>query len=305
MRTLFGLVLFLWLSKLFGAELARIGEVFLRILNQPFFTTGQTKINLITLILVFPVFYLANWLAKVIRNFFVNEVFPTLNLEEERISVLSLFIRYFVVGTVSLLGLSLIGLDLSSLTVIFGVLGIGVGFGLQATVSNLFAGLSLIFTRPVREGDSILVGENEGQVAHIKLFYTTVTTFTNESIIIPNSHIINDVVHNYSYNDKTVILKLPFQVAYGSDLEVSRRVVEEAMASCPYKVNSYVSLVHIKGLGNSGVDMEVWLKISNIRNKVQARTWTFQTIYKTLRENGITIPFPQVEVSLNKDLSKD
>ncbi|WP_053228159.1 mechanosensitive ion channel family protein [Spirochaeta cellobiosiphila] len=281
---------------LFGAELVRIGDVFLRVLNQPFFTTGQTKINLITLLLLFPIFYLANWLAKITKNFFIAEVFPTFNLEEERISVLGLFIRYFVVAAVSLLGLSMIGLDLSSLTVIFGVLGLGVGFGLQGLVSNFFSGLSLIFARPIREGDHIFVGDSEGIVDHIKLLYTNVTTLTNESIIIPNSHIVNDVIHNYSYNDRSIILKIDFQVAYGSNLEQTIEVVEELMNNCPYKAYNETPKVYVKSLGSSGIDLEVWIKIGNIKNKVRTRSWTLLNIYDALNKNSISIPFPQMDV---------
>ncbi|MFP4212421.1 MAG: mechanosensitive ion channel family protein, partial [Alkalispirochaeta sp.] len=185
-------------GRLLGAELLRWTGILFRVLSRPFFTSGNTSISVITLVLVILVFYLAGWLSRMSRQVMEHGLLSRMQLDRARqFSVLNV-VRFVVMGLTVIIGLSIIGIDLSSLAVLFGVLGIGLGFGLQEVIGNMFAGIIIIFARPVKEGDRVLVDGIEGTVHQIKLIHTVVNTLTYETIIIPNSKITGSTMHNYS-----------------------------------------------------------------------------------------------------------
>jgi potassium-dependent mechanosensitive channel len=132
-------------------------------------------------------------------------------------------------------GLSIIGIDLSALTVIFGVLGIGLGFGLQNVVSNFFSGLIIIITRPVKEGDRILVNGIEGTILQIRILATVINTLTNESIIVPNSKLVQESVHNFSFYDPSIIIKNDIGVSYSSDVDQVLSVLQGVAEGNPFR----------------------------------------------------------------------
>lgn len=289
------------ISNLFGAELINSFNILFQAINQPFFVAGQTQINLVTVFLIIPIVYIANWTAKKVWIFLSVKFFPILGMKEGQLSSISHFVRYLVMGVVILFGLSVIGLDLSSMAVIFGVLGIGVGFGLQSLVSNFFAGLTLIFARHVREGDRIHIGDYEGNVEHIKLLSTIMQTLTNETIIIPNSKLINEVVHNYSYNNRSVVIKICVQVAYGSPLEQVLQILKEVGNKCLYRLQRGICQAYITSTGDSGINLELWLPIDDIKNKYPATTWSILEIINRFKESNITIPFPQLDLFIKNN----
>ncbi len=130
------LVFILLLGRLFGAEIFAYIKLFYQFLSKPFFESGSTKISFITIILTIPIFYIASSAARVFRGFFDRTVLNRLSLDEAKKFSISSVVRYGSLVVLLLVGLSIIGLDLSSLAVIFGALGIGIGFGLQNVVSN-------------------------------------------------------------------------------------------------------------------------------------------------------------------------
>ncbi|MDY7029060.1 MAG: mechanosensitive ion channel, partial [Spirochaetota bacterium] len=213
------------IGRLFGARIFEYISSFYAILNQPLITSGNTRVTFVTLILTIPVFYLAAWAGRASRSMMRKSLLGRMGLDEaQQFSVVNLT-RYAVMVIVLLIGLSIIGIDLSALTVIFGVLGIGLGFGLQHVVSNFFSGLVIIITRPVKEGDRVLVQGTEGTILQIRILSTVINTLTNESIIVPNSHLVQETVHNFSFYDPSVIIKNEIGVAYASDLDLVMKVL--------------------------------------------------------------------------------
>ncbi|MFO7729670.1 MAG: mechanosensitive ion channel, partial [Spirochaetia bacterium] len=143
----------LLIGRLFGAKIFEYLQSFYGVLNQPLINSGNTRVTFITILLTIPVFYLASWAGRTTRGMMRNSLLTRIGLDEAQQFSVSSLARYTVMVLVLLIGLSIIGIDLSALTVIFGVLGIGLGFGLQSVVSNFFSGLIIIITRPVKEGD--------------------------------------------------------------------------------------------------------------------------------------------------------
>ena len=133
------------------------------------------------------------------------------------------------------MALLIVGIDLSSLAVIAGAVGLGLGFGLQNIISNFVSGLIILAERPITIGDRIEVGNVVGQVTKISLRSSTVVTNDNITIIVPNSDFISSRVINWSHGDPRVRLRLPVGVAYGTNLELLQRVLLEVARDHPGK----------------------------------------------------------------------
>lgn len=295
-RIAFWIIVVSLIGRLFGAESLSYLGTFFGILNQPFYSSGGTEISVVTLILLIPIFYAASWASRATRRAVDRSVLERLSLDPaHRFSVSSL-LRYAVMAIVLLVGLSLIGINLSSLAVLFGVLGIGVGFGLQSTVANFFAGLVIILSRPIKEGDRILVNGYEGTVQHIRIVNTVINTITNESLIIPNSQLVDNYVHNYSFDDPSIWICTPVQVAYASDLDQVLRVLAGVAPENPYGVPGTEPNIFVRSFDDSGITVSLCTKIRHATDKNFAISWSNLTIWRRFKESGIEIPFPQRDV---------
>ncbi|MBN1648110.1 MAG: mechanosensitive ion channel [Spirochaetales bacterium] len=296
MRFVLLALIILMAARLFGASLFEYIGVLFRALNTPLVEGGKSSISLITIILAIPIFYLASWMGRLTKRLFSQS--PLLDkgiVAAKKYSIINI-VRYMVMILVLIVGLSVIGIDISALTVIFGVLGIGIGFGLQSTVANLFSGLVLIFSQPVKENDIILVNGYEARVTQVRIMATILTTITNEIIIVPNSMLINNPIYNFTYNDKEIIIKNSVDVAYSSDLEKVIKVLRGVAEENPYADKRKDAKVRIEEFGSSGIQclLLTWLK--DLNNKYEAKSWTNLEIWRAFKKNNIEIPFTQVDL---------
>lgn len=235
------------------------------------------------------------------RDAFEKTVVKRVSIDPTRqFSILST-VRVVAMIITAVIGLSLIGINLSSLTVIFGVLGIGLGFGLQDVVANIFAGLVIVFSHPVKEGDRIVVGQLEGTVHEIKMIHTVVTTPTNETIIVPNSQITGSMMHNYSYDSPHIVMCTSVQVSYRSDIEQVRDILLEIARRNPYGLRGVPDReprFHLWSFDDSGITLRLCTWIGNAQERIVAMTWTNMEIWRAFRHHGIEIPYPQMDVHL-------
>lgn len=266
---------------------------FLSVMNQPFFISGNTRISVVTLLMLIPVFYLASWSGKYARKLLDSSLFKQFGMDEAKRFSIGSLIRYLVMTIVLLFGLSVVGIDLSALGVLLGVLGIGLGFGLQSIVANFFAGFIIISTRPIKEGDRVLVNGYDGIVQNIRFISTDIKTFQNENIIIPNSFFVDNAVHNYSYADRKIVIVNEVSVSYNADLERVRVVLEEINEKNPYKLQGPENVVRILSFGDNGIQVALRSLVKDVSFKADSFSWTNMEIWKAFKEEGIEIPFPQ------------
>lgn len=296
-----GLVyLILITTLLLGAEFFSVLSALGTILNDPFYSSGDLKISVMTLLTAVPVFYLASLAGKGARNLVEREVLRRLPVDESRKFSIANMSRYTVMLLVLIMGLSFIGIDFSSLILVFSVLGIGIGFGLQSMVSNFFAGAIIILTRPIKEGDFILAttsGQNlEGRVVKITLLHSVINTLLNETIIIPNSEIIGKPVHNYSYDSQEVIVPAEVEVHYESDLDLVEKVLVEVGRECPYWTGSTDPTMRVASFNSSGIEVVLYTRILYAPERIVAMAWLRKMIWRRFKENGIVIPYPQMDL---------
>lgn len=208
-------------------------------------------------------------------------------------------------------GLSAAGLNLSSLAVFAGAIGIGVGLGLQGVVKEFVSGIFLIFDRMVGVGDYVeLDGEVRGMVAEIGPRATRIRSNDNVNIIVPNSSLIEGRVTNWTLKGDTRRIHIPFAVAYGADRAKVREAVLAAARASPFtlpETEARKSQVWLVGFGESGLDFEllVWPTQEAVKRPAAmhaAYTWA---IADALEQAGIEIPFPQTDLRLRSVFGRE
>jgi len=302
-QVLFGLGIALSALNLLGGR--SIIETIFQSLNKPFFTSGNTEISVITLILVIPIFMLASWVGKLASSGVETGTLRRFGFGAERIFTLSRLLRYIITVVLIIFGLSAIGIDLSAIGVFFGVLGIGIGFGLQSIIADLFAGITLIVMALIKEGDRIHVGNYEGNICRIRLMNTELLTFENESLIIPNSQLTGGTIHNFSHKDLSVVIVNDVDVSYSSNLDQVIELLKEVASRNPWLRKDKEVIVRVETFASSGITMKLRTWISNVTDRAEARSWTNLEIWRTFVSNNIEIPFPQRDVHIKVESDED
>ena len=192
-----------------------------------------------------------------------------------------------------LIALKVLNVGLTALAVVVGVLGVGIGFGLQGVVANFVAGLVLLFERPVEVNDFVTTGEIEGKVLEIGFRSTRIVTNDNISIIVPNAQSINGTMINWSHGDSRVRIHIPVGVAYGSDLEAVKRTLLNVAAGTDGVLRKPASRVWFRGFGDSSLDFELRVWTDEPIHHERLRSVLNFEIHAAFREQGIRIPFPQ------------
>ncbi len=209
---------------------------------------------------------------------------------------------YFGVAVAFLISLSIAGVQLSNLALIAGALSVGIGFGLQNIVNNFVSGVILLFERPIKTGDWIVVGSTEGYVKKISIRSTQIQTFDRSDVIVPNSELISGQVTNWMLRDNIGRIKVPIGVAYGSDLERVKEILLEIAFNHDSVITQSPILpkpwVLVRQFGDSSIDFELRCFIRDIDRRLRVISDINFAIDKAFRAEGIEIPFPQRDVHL-------
>ena len=195
------------------------------------------------------------------------------------------------------------GIDFTNLAIVAGALGVGIGFGLQSIVNNFVSGLILLAERPIRVGDWIVVGAEQGTVREINVRATEIETFDRSTVIIPNSTLITGTVKNWTHSDKMGRLSIPVGVTYNCDPEQVQALLLECAADHTMVLRAPEPYVYFKDFGASSLDFELRCYIIDVDNLLTVSSDLRYAIFKSLKEAGIEIPFPQRDVNF-KDMDR-
>jgi len=198
-----------------------------------------------------------------------------------------------------LISLDSVGIDLTTLAVFGGALGVGVGFGLQRIASNFISGFILLFDRSIKPGDVISIGTRFGWVQELHARYIVVRDRDGVETLIPNENLITSEVINWSYSDRLVRMKIPVQISYQSDPEVAMRILVEEGKNNPRVLEDPEPQARIIEFGDNGIGLElrIWYTDPE-KGMVNLKSDIYLAIWKRFKESGITIPFPQRDVHI-------
>jgi potassium-dependent mechanosensitive channel len=207
-------------------------------------------------------------------------------------------VGYLGIGIAVLIGISAAGINLSSLALVAGALSVGIGFGLQNVVSNFVSGLILLAERPFKVGDWIEAGGTAGIVKKISVRATELETFHRQSVIVPNSELINAKVGNWTHRNKLGRVDVPVGVAYSSDARRVYEILLEIARAHPLVLRNPEPYVYFSGFGDSALQFQLRVHLADIYNIVRVESDLRFAILDRFREEGIEIPFPQRDVNL-------
>lgn len=274
-------------------EINNFFETARKLFEITFFTVNQTPITLTSLILFVVIFISFLLLSRLIIRIFSARVLSRMHIDEGTSYNIVRIIHYSfgIVGAV--VAFQFIGINLSGLAVIFGLLSVGIGFGLQNVTSNFVAGIILLFEKPIKVGDRVTVGDTEGDVVAINMRSTTIRSIDNISIIVPNSEFISNQVINWSHGDKRVRLSIDVGVSYNSDLDTVLRCLREVALEKNKVLKTPEQLVQLIEFGDSSWNMKLRCWIANPKEHWIVTSDLNCAIVRKFRENKVEIPFPQ------------
>jgi small conductance mechanosensitive channel len=203
-------------------------------------------------------------------------------------------VRLLVIALALVVALETAGMDMTILIAGFSVAGVGVGLALQGVLGNMFAGLTIIFTKPFRVGEYVEIAGVQGQVQTVTLFSTTLLHLDRSRIVVPNRKIVGEILHNYGSVRQ---LNLSVGVAYGTDLNQAVGIVRSVLAQNPRVLKDPMPFVGVSMLADSSINIAIrpWTAVSDFGN---AQTEVNQAVAEQLRAAKISIPFPQREVRI-------
>lgn len=277
-------------------DISYLANILEKILHFEIFVLNQTPVtpaSIIMFIIMMAIFYYS---SRFTNRLLVNRLLSSLHIDEGTRYTMLRMIHYLIITIGAVVSFQFVGIDLSGLAVIFGLLSVGIGFGLQNVTSNFIAGLILLFERPIKIGDTITVGDTEGKVIDISIRSTMIRTLNNISIIVPNSDFIANNVINWSFGDPKIRLDLQIGVSYSSDLDKVLDVLRKIAEEHPKVLQRPSPRVLLLSFGDSSWNMELQVWIGNPQGHHIVRSEINCEIVRKFREHNIEIPFPQRDV---------
>lgn len=265
----------------------------------PLFSLGDTTITLwtvgVTLALTVALFIATG----IIKRRLIGGLLARTQLAPSAQHAISTLSGYVIITIGLLVIVQAAGINLTTLNVLAGAVGVGVGFGLQNIASNFISGLIILAERPIKVGDRVEVGDVNGEVVAIRARSTTVITNDNIAVIVPNTSFISENVVNWSYGDDTVRFRVPVGVAYGSDVRLVARLLLEVAAKNPNVLDEPEPTTQFREFGDSSLnfDLLVWTSTYTHRKNMLLSQLNF-AIDDAFRANGVEIPFPQRDVHI-------
>lgn len=235
------------------------------------------------------------WIASALSRFLRAQIAASADLTPSFQTLLIKILDIILPTTAFLLALQMVGFNFATLAIFGGALGLAIGFGLQRTISNFFAGFTLVAEKSIKPGDVVEVGQTFGWVTELTARYVTVKTRDGKAHLIPNDRFIEEGVINWSHADRAVRLHAQFGVAYATaDLRAVKKAAEETAASVERVLKTPAPLCNLVEFGDSRVkfDLRFWINdpangVANVTSQVMLALWD------RLKEMGVEMPYPQ------------
>ena len=278
-------------------------EKVVTIWNMELFQLGDSSITLSSLMWLLASLVLLFTISSFIKRMLVNRVLTRYDLEMGTAESVGTIIRYAILLLGMVIILQTSGINLSALGILFGALGIGIGFGLQNISSNFISGIIILFERPIKVGDRVEVDGIAGNIVNISARSTTLITNDNIAIIVPNSQFINDKVINWSLNDKLVRFNIPVGVSYKEDPAKIKRILLEVAQNCEGVEKSPAPDVLFEAFGDSSLKfvLRVWsTEYSYVPPILKSKLYF--SIFEKFKEHDVEIPFPQQDIHIRTGL---
>lgn len=254
----------------------------------------QYGVNIISALVIL---FIGNIIVKAVANS-VSKVLQKKNMDRAVVEFIHGLVRYLLFVIVLIAALGRLGVQTASVVAVIGAAGLAVGLALQGSLSNFAAGVLIVAFRPFKSGDYVEIGGVAGSVDSIQIFQTVLTTPDNKMVVVPNGSVIGSPITNYSRH-ATRRIDLMIGVSYGSDLQKTKELLTRICESDERILKEPGIKVGVHTLADSSVNFVVrpWVKTADYWNVYFD---LMQAIKEGLDKEGIEIPFPQMDVHVNK-----
>jgi small-conductance mechanosensitive channel len=268
------------------------------------YTIGEFSISVYMVVMVALVIYLTSLVSWILQALADAHYMSPRKMDFGVKTAMKRLLHYALFSVGFFIAVSMAGLELQKFAIIAGALGVGIGFGLQNIVNNFVSGLILLFERPVKVGDTINIDDQWGTITRIGLRSTIFETLDRAEIIVPNSELISQKVINWTFTTHISRIVLTVGVAYGSPLSKVLGILMRVAQEHPDILNDPESSAIFTGFGDSSIDFELRVWVSDINKRLRIKSELGLAIDSAFREEDITIPFPQRDLHLHSIESK-
>ncbi|NMM50520.1 mechanosensitive ion channel [Flammeovirgaceae bacterium KN852] len=274
------------------------------VLSYTIFSLGKTDFTVITILSLIFSFVALVYIANLIRSLLVNKLMARYNIEYGIRQTYGYIFRLFILLLGTLIILNSFGINFTTLGIVVGALGVGIGFGLQTIVDNIVSGMIILFDQPIKVGDRVQVGDIIGDIIKIGGRATTIRTNDNIIVIVPNSEFISKMVINWSHNDRRIRIKVPLGVSYKEDPDRVKQIVLEEANKNENVLSNPEPFLLFTDYGSSSIDFTllVW-STKYVDRPAFLQSELYYAIFRRFKEENIEIPFPQRDINFRNELT--
>jgi small-conductance mechanosensitive channel len=262
------------------------------------FSVGSQRISVSLVLIAAAIIYGSFLISWIIQRVLMEQELLTRKVEMGVRHSIGRLIHYALIVIGFILAISVLGFSITNLTIILSALGVGIGFGLQGVVNNFICGLILLFERPVRVGDMVVLNGTWAEIKKIGLRATTIQSFDSSDVIIPNADLISNPVTNWELSNRRRRIDIPVGVAYGSDIPLVIKTLIGCASGNTMLAESPAPQVLFLSFGESSLAFELRVFVSDVRNSMTVISELHQQIDRRFREAKIEIAFPQRDLHL-------
>jgi potassium-dependent mechanosensitive channel len=256
------------------------------------FSVGGVTISLSNILIAVALFAIGFAITRGIKRWLEKSYLPYTKLDPGLRNSIATSIGYIGIIIAAMMAASTMGFSLDKFTLIAGALSVGIGFGLQSIINNFVSGLILLWERPIRVGDWIVVGDEQGLVKQINVRSTQIETFDRASLIVPNSEFISGRVKNWMHNDRLARIVIPIGVGYGSDPEKVKAILLDVANGNKAVLKDPHARVYFMKLGDSSMEFELRCFV-DVDSMLPVKSELMFDLLKQLRKAHIDIPMPR------------
>jgi len=269
------------------------------LLQKPIFTVSGQEISIVSIFYFLVIILVSITLARLFIRLLRRNVYSKMEIEKGAQRTLSRLVKYVVIIIGVLIGLQMLGLNLSILAFLGGLLGVGIGFGLQNVFLNFACGLILLFEKPIKVGDLLELDDTLAKVKDIGFRASLLDTPDNETLVVPNSNLVTDEIKNLTHGENTDLrVHVPIGVAYGTDIEHMRDILLGIVEGEEKVLKDRPAKVVFKEHGDSALGFDLIFWISTPGDRVGVKNSIREKIDGEFNKQGIEMPYPTRDVYL-------
>ncbi len=262
----------------------------------PLFYLSGESISLLWILKILGLLIFVSIIARIIKRLLKYRILLSLGISDSNREAIATLISFTLAALGYVVVIQAMGINLTSLAVVIGGLGVGIGFGFQDLTRNLISGFTILGERKLKVGDLIEFHDQLGHITEISIRSTVIKTLQGSELIIPNTELTNSVVVNWHYENCQGRMNVEVGVAYGSDLLVVTDVLLHSAMIVKEVLHSPAPQVIFSGFGDSALNFILWVWVDRMDRALIIKSSLLYTIEYNLRQNNITIPFPQRDI---------